>query len=204
MGALSGAQLKSLYGRQRSRRVGAQESRHCSVQAARLRPNAILERAREGTIEEDAGAYLRDGLKIAATTGVPVEASWPYAKDRRARPDDGAWATGLDHRFAAHHRITSLDELRAELAEGHPVVFGFDVPESFESAETARTGIMHPLALGERIAGGHAVVAVGYDDVRGQVLIRNSWGARWGLAGYFWMPFACWCLVMDAWAARAT
>jgi C1A family cysteine protease len=152
----------------------------------------------------DAGAYLRDGMKVASKSGIPLESAWPYAKDWRAKPDDGAWATGLDHRIATYHRIVGLDELRAELAEGHPVAFGFDVPESFEDNETAETGTMRPPDPGEEIVGGHAVLAVGYDDNRSAVLVRNSWGSDWGLEGYFWMPFKAYeQLTSDAWAARA-
>jgi C1A family cysteine protease len=42
---------------------------------------------------------------------------------------------------------------------------------------------------GEATVGGHAVMAVGYSDPKGQVIVRNSWGASWGDAGYFYMPY---------------
>lgn len=174
---------------------------------SQLSPLALYwgERAREGTIDDDAGAYLRDGMKVAATSGIPLESAWSYSEDWRARPDDGAWATGLDHRIATYHRITGLDELRDELADGHPVVFGFEVPESFEDSETARTGVMRPPAPEDQIVAGHAVLAVGYDDERKMLIVRNSWGERWGLDGYFMMPYeAHERLAFDAWAARAS
>ncbi|HZM68362.1 MAG TPA: C1 family peptidase [Nakamurella sp.] len=38
--------------------------------------------------------------------------------------------------------------------------------------------------------GGHAVLAVGYDDADQRFLVRNSWGVGWGMAGYFTMPYA--------------
>ena len=42
----------------------------------------------------------------------------------------------------------------------------------------------------ESVVGGHAVLAVGYDD-RGSVFrMRNSWGTKWGMKGYFTMPYA--------------
>jgi len=37
--------------------------------------------------------------------------------------------------------------------------------------------------------GGHAVMAVGYDDSAERVFVRNSWGADWGIKGYFTTPY---------------
>ena len=42
---------------------------------------------------------------------------------------------------------------------------------------------------GEQVMGGHAVLAVGYDDKQGRFIIRNSWSAQWGMQGYFTMPY---------------
>ncbi|MDO9540947.1 MAG: C1 family peptidase, partial [Kiritimatiellia bacterium] len=42
----------------------------------------------------------------------------------------------------------------------------------------------------ERMLGGHAVMAVGYQESTRMVLFRNSWGAAWGQAGYGQMPYA--------------
>jgi C1A family cysteine protease len=43
---------------------------------------------------------------------------------------------------------------------------------------------------GEPVLGGHAVCAVGYDTTRRWFLCRNSWGTKWGMRGYFTIPFA--------------
>ena len=32
-------------------------------------------------------------------------------------------------------------------------------------------------------------MAVGYDDMHQRFIIRNSWGATWGMKGYFTMPY---------------
>jgi C1A family cysteine protease len=34
------------------------------------------------------------------------------------------------------------------------------------------------------------VAGVGYDDAKQWFIVRNSWGARWGLRGYFTLPYA--------------
>ncbi len=76
------------------------------------------------------------------------------------------------------------------LFSGYPFVYGFTVYESFESEDVARTGNVPMPSPGERVVGGHAVLAVGYDDDEGMFICRNSWGAEWGDAGYFYMPYA--------------
>ena len=43
---------------------------------------------------------------------------------------------------------------------------------------------------GDKVRGGHAVTAVGYDDFQEVFIVRNSWGEGWGDKGYFYMPYA--------------
>ena len=41
---------------------------------------------------------------------------------------------------------------------------------------------------GEKLLGGHAVLAVGYDEAEQRFIVRNSWGTGWGKKGYFTCP----------------
>ena len=54
----------------------------------------------------------------------------------------------------------------------------------------SRTGRVPMPGPNEALLGGHAVLAVGYDDAAGVFLIRNSWGSSWGQRGYGAMPYA--------------
>jgi C1A family cysteine protease len=69
------------------------------------------------------------------------------------------------------------------------VTFGFSVPEYFEGPDVAKTGWVRFPTPADKMIGGHAVVAVGYDDTVTVpfVWVRNSWGVGWGLGGYFKM-----------------
>jgi C1A family cysteine protease len=53
----------------------------------------------------------------------------------------------------------------------------------------ANSGILNLPAKKEKVVGGHAVMAVGYDDAAKRFIVRNSWGTRWGQNGYFTMPY---------------
>ena len=147
-------------------------------------------RAVEGTISEDAGAQIRSVVKAAAKVGVCRETLIPYDIKRFTRkPTAAALKDAAKTRIGSYARITSLNALRGALADGNPVIFGFMVYESFESEELALTGIMKMPSRDEECLGGHAVVAVGYDDKAKMVIVRNSWGRSWGQKGYFLMPY---------------
>jgi C1A family cysteine protease len=79
--------------------------------------------------------------------------------------------------------------MRSCLAEGFPFVFGFTVYEAFESGAVAKSGVLNMPGPKEKVMGGHAVMAVGYDNPARRFIIRNSWGSDWGQKGYFTMPY---------------
>lgn len=162
------------------------------------------ERAMEGSVGSDSGAQIRDGVKSVATQGVCPEDEWPYDGD--PANSDGSWPAGQragQKPTTACYSVASgteavqyervpqeLDHIKAALAAGVPVVFGFSVYASFESQETAQTGDAPMPAPGEAQLGGHAVLAVGYDNATDRFKVRNSWGTGWGQAGYFTLPYA--------------
>ena len=149
------------------------------------------ERVIEGTVDEDAGAMIRDGIKSVARQGAPHEALWPYTIARfRTRPAKPAYADARKHPAVLYQRIArDLQQFRGCLASGFPFVFGFSVYDSFESAAVAKSGAVPMPGPAERLLGGHAVLAVGYDNAGRRFLVRNSWGPAWGMAGYFTMAY---------------
>jgi len=148
------------------------------------------ERAVEHTIQSDSGAMIRDGIKTLAKQGVCSEKKWPYIISKfRVKPTPACYKDAAKHKITSYRRITTLDEMRACLAEGFPFVFGFTVYESFESQAVAKTGVVNMPKKDEQAMGGHAVVAVGYDDAKKIFIVRNSWGEDWGMKGYFTMPY---------------
>lgn len=149
------------------------------------------ERVVEGTVLSDAGAQLKDGIKSVNKQGVCPEPMCPYVIERFTdEPTPEAYAEAKHHCVTSYERIArGINQMKGCLAEGFPFIFGFTVYESFESDETATTGKVNMPSVGEHLMGGHAVVAVGYDDGIGRFIVRNSWGSDWGMKGYFTMPY---------------
>jgi C1A family cysteine protease len=149
------------------------------------------ERAMERTVDSDSGAQIRDGIKSVAKQGACPESEWPYLIARfKTRPRKSCYVEALRHRVVLYQRlIPTLNQLRGCLATGYPFVFGFTVYEGFESPKVAKTGHAPMPKPDERALGGHAVMAVGYDDPKQWFLLRNSWGPEWGMKGYFTLPY---------------
>lgn len=159
----------------------------------------------------DTGAYLRTTAGALTLFGVPPEDYWKYntnTPDFDKEPSAFCYAFAQNFQAITFYRLdpsgTSkpvlLDRIKTNLAAGLPSMFGFTVYSSYIQAGS--TGKIPFPTAGDRIVGGHAVDAVGYDDnlkiknttpgaveTTGALLIRNSWGTAWGAGGYGWLPY---------------
>ena len=162
------------------------------------------ERVMEGTVKEDSGAMIRDGIKSVSKQGAcPEEPTpkhpgpegiWPYEPDYQVRfsekPPQKCYEVALENQAPLYYRVArTINQMKGCLASGYPFVFGFTVYDSFDSEEVAKTGVVPMPSSGEQPLGGHAVLAVGYDDEQRRFIVRNSWGTEWGMQGYFTMPY---------------
>ena len=149
------------------------------------------ERVMEGTVSEDAGAEIRDGIKSVAQLGAPPETSWPYDVTKFSKkPTAKVYSEAKKHLALRYARVVQdALALQTVLAGGEAISFGFTVYSSFET-DVGANGIVPMPQPDEKVLGGHAVVAVGYKQIKGQLYFecRNSWGTGWGDKGYFWMP----------------
>jgi C1A family cysteine protease len=165
------------------------------------------ERVIEETIDQDCGAQIRDGIKTVASDGACPETMWAYVEANFATlPPALCYQYAKLHPAVQYARvIQDVGQMKACLAAGYPFVFGFTVYESFEGDAVAKSGMVPMPAASETEVGGHAVMAVGYNDSVERFLVRNSWGPEWGTGGYFTIPYAYLAdsdLADDFWAIK--
>jgi len=140
---------------------------------------------------DDSGAEIRDGMKSINSYGVCTETTWSYDAGYQNKPSPAAYTEALLHKSIQYNTVNQdLNSLQVCLASGYPIIFGFNVYPEFESDEAAQTGIVSMPKSNENPIGGHAVLAVGYDNLTQMFVVRNSWGPNWGISGYFMMPYA--------------
>jgi len=152
----------------------------------------------------DDGAYLRDTMKALVLFGVPPEKYWPYDIARfNDDPSSFCFSYAQSYQAIKYYRLdppntstaTVLKNVKTSLAGNLPAMFGFSVYSSMPPGGDGKGEIPYP-GSGDTLEGGHAVLAVGYDDqkkigsAKGALLIRNSWGTGWGDHGYGWLPYA--------------
>jgi len=177
----------------------------------------------------DTGAWLRSTMGAMTLFGVPPEKYWAYVVgDFDKEPSAFLYSFAQNYQAITYYRldpagtprVALLDRVKLHLRAGLPSMFGFTVYSSYGQA--AGNGGAFPLPVaGEQVVGGHAIVAVGYDDGKkvknsspggvettGALLIRNSWGTGWGTAGYGWLPYEYvlrglaidwWSLIRNEW-----
>ncbi len=130
------------------------------------------------------GGYIDRASNYVRDTGLPPESYYPYTQTNgvcsSALP---GWQQVTDKTQGWGWVTTSsvtVDALKNALATYGPLITTMEVYNDF----FYYTGGVYHYTSGS-LAGGHAVLLVGYDDNAQAFIVKNSWGSGWGEQGYF-------------------
>ncbi|UJR16764.1 hypothetical protein I4U23_003664 [Adineta vaga] len=147
---------------------------------------------------DDDPHVIDDGSTVASTIetveefGVCPEYIWPYnIRKVNTKPNkqcyDAAVANSISEALAVD---IDLNEMRACLAQGFPILLILELFKSFDKASTHGIVPMPKSTETSRASHGrHSVVLSGYSDHSRAFIVRNSWGQSWGDRGYCYIPY---------------
>ena len=126
----------------------------------------------------DTGAFIRTAMGALVLFGVPPEKHWPYVvEDFEKEPPTFCYAYAQNYQAIKYVKLDPpatpkkdlLSRIKTYLAAGFPSMFGFTVYNSISQA--GDDGKIPYPGPGESREGGHAIMAVGYDD---KMKIKNE------------------------------
>ena len=152
---------------------------------------------------DEQGSNFASAQHALHDPGQPAEALWPYDPDRDQTaaaytPPGRALEPAVLRRATLTRLSLDVDAIREALSDRRVVVAGVELWSAFYDCDSAD---LTPPA-GDLDGAGHVICFVGYDDARGALKVRNSWGTGWGDAGYSWMPYDALAeILLEAWVA---
>lgn len=162
--------------------------------------NWYQSRRQTGAKGKDDGVPTEFAVKMLDAYGSVPESDMPYLaaskqKDETLRlgfltqqPSSELTAKGKKNRIVTGYKsVTTLSGVKKSLSDGMPVVLAMRVFSSMSN--TPKSGLLPMPTNKDTFQGGHAVLAVGYDNEKRVVIVRNSWGTDWADGGYFYMPY---------------
>ncbi len=155
--------------------------------------HCFYEAHREAGTHPSNGAQLPSTLKVIGTIGQAPESEWPYLKHLPF--DLSSWkppsALRNLHCCDSKQLPATMGTVKQYLADGRPLLLTMRISDAFYTP--ASNGVIDQRGAEQPDPQRrHAIVAVGCGTWMTQdaVLVRNSWGAGWGLGGYAWLTAA--------------
>lgn len=150
----------------------------------------------------DCGSYILSAASIYGA-GVCTAADWPLSTPINTKPSPAARKAAANQRVAGLTCVpVDAGGICAHLAAGNPVILFLNITDAhlkwMQALVNASVSTTNPAvtssaveivyAPGDKATAGHVVCAVGYTaDV---LIIRNSYGFKWGAQGRFAIPLA--------------
>lgn len=137
--------------------------------------------------QEDSGIDIRNACKVLLTRGICSSHDDPYVAGQHAKPPSRkAVEDARQQRILAYASLTTIEDMRNCLALLGDFVIGIPV---YKDIYDAPHGVLSIPVHTQRRTGLHALCAVGYNDDKKWLIFKNSWGTKWGDAGYGYLPY---------------
>jgi C1A family cysteine protease len=162
------------------------------VNPSRLCLYAICRSIDYTPLDQDDGTSIRTACQAIANYGVCQEFVYPYTSSYKSLPSLTAFANSKKFRqftylFISQDLTSIKNSLRTYNA---PIIFGIMIYSSFLTETSSKTGIIPlPDKKKDTLLGGHCMTIVGYNDTTQMFTCGNSWGTRWGVNGYCYIPY---------------
>ena len=142
---------------------------------------------------EDSGLSIRDGCKSVAKYCTCSEIVWPYnISEFTTMPDLSCYVNSYKYINFKYQSVNQdINSVKIALLNNNPILFGFDLYESFYSNSVSLTGIVPmPNKLTEQLIGAHCCIIIGFNDDTNKFKCVNSWSSNWGDNGFFYAPYS--------------
>lgn len=148
-------------------------------------------RRNETGTKTDSGCSLYSVIQTMTKKGVCLENFFPYNPDNIGQePPKEAYDDAENRKVVKAKAVRKeLHDIKSAVYEGYPVAVSLKIFDSFNPSK----GFI-PMPSDEEISdgksGNHAMVICGYNDEARFFVVRNSWGSKFGVKGYCYIPYA--------------
>lgn len=145
----------------------------------------------ENGAKTDSGCSLYSVIRTMNKEGVCLENLFPYNPDNIGQePPKEAYDDAENRKVVKAKAVRKeLHDIKSAIYEGYPVAVSLKIFNSFNP----RKGFI-PMPSDDEISegkyGNHAMVICGYNDEARFFVVRNSWGSKFGVKGYCYIPYA--------------
>jgi len=139
--------------------------------------------------DSNKGVWLRNSLKSLYKYGFVNDKNFPFGLSKKQfmkKPSPSLIQLGITSKLYLHrtsYYLLNYSYVRDSLNRGAPVIFGIRLNNSFYGNKDGTIKDKNTNAYA------HAMLIVGYNDLKGHYIVRNSWGRQWGDHGYCYIPY---------------
>lgn len=139
----------------------------------------------------DKGSSFYNNIKSLGESGICEESLCGYDEDFNLSPSDEANNDAKNRLVTQAMNVeVSHKALTSALSEGYPIGISLKIFDSFGKGHKGFVFRPTEKELNSTDFGYHAMVICGYSEKEKVYIVRNSWGLRFGVNGYCYVPFS--------------